>query len=178
MKRHLPYNVLLIATVITIGLMMVFNITLRQSGFAVRVGYAVPEPPPAASAAPAPRPNPQSAPPAAQQSPPAQQPQLVYEPEPVILARFPLELNSATYEQLQLIPGIGPVMSQRIIDHRRRIDGFTHMSQLLDVSGIGVVTFERITAYLYLENQIPLEVLEEPYRHGEDDYFYYNDEAR
>jgi len=158
--------------------MMVFNITLRQSGFAVRVGYAIPEPPVAAApsapspAAPQPRPNQQNAPPAAQEPPPA------HEPEPVILARFPLELNTATYEQLQLIPRIGPVMAQRIIDHRRQLGGFTHMSQLLDVSGVGVATFERITAYLYLADQIPPEDLEEPHWRPEDGGFYYDDEAQ
>lgn len=55
-----------------------------------------------------------------------------------------LDLNTATLEQLDAIPGIGPVTAQKILDHRQRIGRFTGVDQLLDVSGIGAKTLEKI----------------------------------
>jgi len=50
-----------------------------------------------------------------------------------------------------LIPGIGEVLSRRIIDYREEIGGFESLSQLMEVKGIGEVTYQKISAYLYLE---------------------------
>ncbi|CAN5430733.1 hypothetical protein BH23ACT9_BH23ACT9_09910 [soil metagenome] len=52
-----------------------------------------------------------------------------------------LDLNAATLEQLLALPGIGPVMGQRIIDHRDAIGGFAAVTQLLEVTGIGPARF-------------------------------------
>ncbi|MQA95881.1 MAG: ComEA family DNA-binding protein [Streptosporangiales bacterium] len=49
----------------------------------------------------------------------------------------PLNLNAATAAQLEQLPGIGPVLAQRIVEHRTRIGGFRSVDQLRDVSGIG-----------------------------------------
>ncbi|WP_460366286.1 helix-hairpin-helix domain-containing protein [Actinocorallia lasiicapitis] len=49
----------------------------------------------------------------------------------------PLDLNTATLQQLQQLPGVGPVLAQRIVDHRLKHGPFTDPSQLRDVSGIG-----------------------------------------
>ncbi|WP_323369051.1 ComEA family DNA-binding protein [Streptomyces alkaliterrae] len=49
----------------------------------------------------------------------------------------PLGLNSATSEQLQALPGIGPVLAQNILDYRTRNGGFTSLDQLREVNGIG-----------------------------------------
>lgn len=46
-------------------------------------------------------------------------------------------LNSATAEEFQSLPGIGPVLAQQIIDHRTRHGGFTSVEQLREVRGIG-----------------------------------------
>jgi competence protein ComEA len=56
-------------------------------------------------------------------------------------ADAPLDLNAATAEQLQQLPGVGPVTAQRIVDHRTAIGGFADVSQLLEVAGIGPARF-------------------------------------
>jgi competence protein ComEA len=48
-----------------------------------------------------------------------------------------LDLNSATAADLDALPGIGPVLAQRIVDHRTAHGPFTSVDQLDDVSGIG-----------------------------------------
>ncbi|MFQ1000798.1 ComEA family DNA-binding protein [Modestobacter sp. SSW1-42] len=48
-----------------------------------------------------------------------------------------LDLNTATVADLDSLPGIGPVLAQRIVDHRAEHGPFTSVDQLDDVSGIG-----------------------------------------
>ncbi len=55
-----------------------------------------------------------------------------------------LDLNAATQQQLEALPGIGPVLAKSILDHRAKIGRFTSVEQLLDVSGIGAVTLARL----------------------------------
>jgi competence protein ComEA len=55
-----------------------------------------------------------------------------------------VNLNSATLAELDTLPGIGPVIAQRILDWRSAHGGFTNVDQLRDVSGIGDRTFERL----------------------------------
>lgn len=49
----------------------------------------------------------------------------------------PLDLNTATAEQLDDLPGVGPVLAQRIVEYRTRNGGFRSVEQLREVSGIG-----------------------------------------
>lgn len=48
-----------------------------------------------------------------------------------------VSLSSATLEQLDTLPGIGPVTAQAIIDFRTEHGGFRRVEDLLDVTGIG-----------------------------------------
>jgi competence protein ComEA len=52
-------------------------------------------------------------------------------------AAGPVYLNSATLEQLDGLPGVGPVLAQHILDYRTQHGSFTSVDQLKDVSGIG-----------------------------------------
>ena len=48
-----------------------------------------------------------------------------------------INLNTATLDQLETLPGIGEVIGQRIIDYREQHGPFHSVDDLLDVSGIG-----------------------------------------
>ncbi len=52
-------------------------------------------------------------------------------------AAGPLDLNTATVEQLDTLPGVGPVMAQRIIDWRTEHGRFTSVEELREISGVG-----------------------------------------
>ncbi|MEV6399288.1 ComEA family DNA-binding protein [Streptomyces sp. NPDC051907] len=49
----------------------------------------------------------------------------------------PMNLNSATVEQLETLPGVGPVLAQHIVDYRTEHGGFRSVDELREVDGIG-----------------------------------------
>jgi competence protein ComEA len=49
----------------------------------------------------------------------------------------PVSLSTATLEQLDTLPGVGPVLAQHIIDYRTRHGGFRSVDELREVNGIG-----------------------------------------
>lgn len=49
----------------------------------------------------------------------------------------PVSLSSATVEQLETLPGVGPVLAQNIVEYREEHGGFTSVDQLQEVDGIG-----------------------------------------
>lgn len=53
-----------------------------------------------------------------------------------------IDLNAANREELQLLPGIGPVKAEAILAHRTEMGGFRTVQQLLEVKGIGPKTLE------------------------------------
>jgi competence protein ComEA len=56
----------------------------------------------------------------------------------------PVNLNAATAADLDALPGVGPVIAQRIVDYRAQHGMFTSVDQLGDVAGIGDSTLERL----------------------------------
>jgi competence protein ComEA len=63
-----------------------------------------------------------------------------------------IDINRATLEELQRLPGIGPKLSQRIIDERAK-GHFQSVEDLRRVSGIGPRTVERLRPYIIIESR-------------------------
>ena len=61
-----------------------------------------------------------------------------------------LDLNLASAEELQMLPGIGPVLSETIVSWREEHGGFRSTEELLEVPGIGEKTFAGIRAYIFI----------------------------
>lgn len=61
-----------------------------------------------------------------------------------------VSINSGTKAQFDSLPGIGPVLAQRIIDHRNKIGSFASVEAIQDVSGIGASIFAQIVDRLTL----------------------------
>jgi competence protein ComEA len=55
-----------------------------------------------------------------------------------------VNLNTATIDQLQNLPGVGPVLAQRIVDFRQRHGGFASVADLRQVTGIGDAKFAQL----------------------------------
>jgi competence protein ComEA len=73
-----------------------------------------------------------------EENPPVQPPSAQTDPEGLV------NINTADQKALESLPGIGPVIAQRILDHRQAHGPFTQIEDIMDVSGIGPSTFEKI----------------------------------
>ena len=55
-----------------------------------------------------------------------------------------ININTATSDQLQTLPGIGPVIANRIIAYREEVGAFESVGELMNVSGIGEKKLEAV----------------------------------
>ena len=55
-----------------------------------------------------------------------------------------MNLNAATPEQLESLPGIGPRAAQRIVEYRTKNGGFKKVEDLMKIQGIGERSFLRL----------------------------------
>jgi competence protein ComEA len=77
--------------------------------------------------------------------PPARQQEFPQKPKPVRV-----DINRATVEQLQALPGVGPVLAQRIVDYRKQHGAFKSVAELNNVKGIGEKKLADIKPWAYL----------------------------
>ena len=55
-----------------------------------------------------------------------------------------IDINKATPQQLQDLPGIGPVLSQRIVDYRQQNGPFKRLEDIQSVKGIGPKLWQKV----------------------------------
>ena len=61
-----------------------------------------------------------------------------------------VNLNTATVQELQLLPGVGEVRASAIVDLRKQKGGFKSLDELEDVKGVGPAMMERLRPHLTL----------------------------
>src|SRR6266849_6261008 len=60
----------------------------------------------------------------------------------------PINLNAATSEELQLVPGIGPATADKILLMRKSYGAFKSVDDLLAIKGLGKKRLEKMRKYL------------------------------
>lgn len=66
-----------------------------------------------------------------------------------------VDLNRATANELESLPGIGAVLAQRVIEHRTSVGRFLTVEDLREVKGIGAKKFEQIKSLVTVAKEEP-----------------------
>ncbi len=69
-----------------------------------------------------------------------------------------VNVNTATAEELQLLPGIGAARADALIELRKQRGGFKALEQLKDVKGIGDASLERLRPYVRFQGKTTASV--------------------
>ena len=64
-----------------------------------------------------------------------------------------VNVNTATLEELQLLPGIGPSRARSILAMREQRGGFKSVDELAEVKGIGQASLARLRPFVRLEGK-------------------------
>ncbi|MEV6270824.1 ComEA family DNA-binding protein [Kribbella sp. NPDC051936] len=69
-------------------------------------------------------------------------------PDPTTAPNNAVNLNTATLAELDALPGVGPVLAQRILDYRTQNGPFTTVDQLQEVPGVGPKKFDSLRPHV------------------------------
>ena len=61
---------------------------------------------------------------------------------------FKVDLNHSPVDSLELLPGIGPILAQRIVSYRDSVGPYRSPEDLMKVRGIGFKLYDKIKPYL------------------------------
>jgi competence ComEA-like helix-hairpin-helix protein len=67
----------------------------------------------------------------------------------------PIDINTASEEQLQQLPGVGPVIARSIFDFRRKSGPFKRPEDLLSIRGISANRYRAIAPYIVVSQVKP-----------------------
>ena len=124
------------------------------------IGWPVPDDPLLDSYSPpkeTPNPPPvvASTPPTLAPAPPAPVPRVLKSPEVSrAAAASKLDINRASLEELQRLPGVGGVLAHRVIERRRSAGLYRKIEDLQEVKGIGAKRFERLRPLVMISTSL------------------------
>lgn len=75
---------------------------------------------------------------------------------PALAADGKVNVNTATAQQLQMLPGVGPALAQRMVEYRKQNGDFKSLEQLALVRGIGEKKCESLKPYVALSGETTL----------------------
>lgn len=78
-----------------------------------------------------------------------------------------INLNSCDSSQLESLPGIGPVLSARILKYRNLLGGFVSVEQLKEVYGLNEETYNMVSSRLYADTTMIRKIKINHARYGE-----------
>ncbi len=65
-----------------------------------------------------------------------------------------VDLNRSSQQELEALPGIGPVLANRIVTYRSANGNFQHIDELVNVSGIGMKRLQRLQPFVNVETAV------------------------
>jgi len=78
------------------------------------------------------------------------------------ISSLSLDINQGTKEELQALPGIGPVLASRIIDHRESMGLFADIEDLKAIEGIGETKLAQLRPYIKVNQPAKIESQKRP----------------
>jgi len=88
-----------------------------------------------------------------------------------------IDINQATAEELEKLPGIGPKIAKNIIEYREKNGPFKSIEELLKVKGVGPKKLEQLKKYLKIKENISSSNISKEQEKSLEIY-YYKDEKR
>ena len=77
-------------------------------------------------------------------------------PQPVTVAGVGhVDINRGSVEELRRLPGIGPVLAERVLRYRRENGKFATIRDIQNVKGIGVKRFAQLEPYIHIDPKTP-----------------------